>query len=280
MLQGGSVAEGTVRPFNHPGRRTREPSYGRFWKRGSGPSWETHVEARLWTGLEQRRSHAKGVPTRGHPRCGRLSVTSHGGRPPLTHPVLARWREHSGHSGRMGPFRGSAAGLSPTKPPLLPSFLDLQPVDERGPRSAPVGCRSPGAGCGNRPPAWGWADVPGTPSVTEGGGRAPRSGCGLAAPAPAARAGFHSSRASPPHDLPPKSSRVAGLRRGLSVRPCVFLFLTWGQRRGGLHGQTDLFQGPVGSGVLLCSGGGEQGDSFWNPEVPWGAPCDSSHTPR
>lgn len=137
--------------------------------------------------------------------------------PPLTHLVLAQWREHSGHSGRMGPFRGSAVGLSPTKPPLLPSFLDLQPADERGSRSAPVGPHSPGAGCGNRPAAWGWADVPGTPSVTEGGGRAPRSGCGLAAPTSAARAGFHSSRASQQHDLPPKSSFVTGVPRGLSV---------------------------------------------------------------
>lgn len=35
MLQEGSAADrGMVQPSNHPGRRTREPSCGRFWKRG------------------------------------------------------------------------------------------------------------------------------------------------------------------------------------------------------------------------------------------------------
>lgn len=211
-LQGGSAANGYRATFLPRQENPRAQLWKVLEERLQGHpgryTWK-HVFGRVLN----RDARANAVPIRGRPRWGGLSVVSSEAGPPLTHLVRARGHEHSGHSGWMGPFRGSAAGPPPSKP----SFLDLQPADERGLRSALVGPHSPGVGCGKRPAAWGWADFPGTPSVTEGGGRAPRSGCGLAAPTCPARAGFHSSRASRQHDLPPKSSFVMGMPRGLPV---------------------------------------------------------------
>lgn len=106
----------------------------------SGPSWADAYGRTSLKGLECEDIH---VPTKcpSEDMHAEKALDNQVGMsaPPLSTLGLAQWhQEHSGHSGRHGGrIWVQQCGLSLTKPHLCPSFLDMQPADERGQCSAP-----------------------------------------------------------------------------------------------------------------------------------------------